>query len=72
MNKLLTLLALAATLTSANAGTFYANGVLYGTVCRNGPYWTSYPAQNAQPVGSSCPVRDSYGNIIGYGTVTSE
>ena len=56
----------------AHAFTFFHNGILMGTVCRNGAYWTSYPQQYAQPVGTSCPVRNNNGVIIGYGVVTEE
>lgn len=63
-------LALAAS--SAMAMTFWVNGVLYGTVCRNGVYFTAYPQHMAQPVGTNCPIRDNFGNIMGYGIVTSE
>ena len=45
----------------ANATTARVNGVLYGNVCRSGYYYSVYPWANAQPVGSACPVRDSYG-----------
>ena len=71
-----TTLALALVLLSfggiANATTWWANGVLFGNVCRNGIYFTVYPLANGQPVGSSCPVRDGYGNIIAQGMVTNE
>ena len=71
--KKLILASLAALATSSSfAYTFWVNGVLYGTVCRNGIYYTSYPSSMAQPVGTSCPVRDYYGNILGYGIVTNE
>lgn len=53
----------------AEAYTFYYGGVLMGTVCSNGTYSTSYPASMAQPVGSACPLRDGFNNVIGYGTV---
>jgi hypothetical protein len=56
----------------ANATTWWINGVLFGNVCRNGIYFTVYPLANGQPVGSSCPVRDGYGNIIAQGIVTNE
>jgi hypothetical protein len=72
MKKFILAIALAAAVASASAATFWYNATLMGTICRNGPYWTSYPAANAQPVGSSCPVRDNFGTIIGYGTVTAE
>lgn len=58
--------------TGAMAATFLVNGVWYGTVCRNGYYYTVYPSHMAQPVGTSCPVRDAYGYVIGYGVVTHE
>jgi hypothetical protein len=56
----------------ANATTAWINGVLYGNVCRSGYYYSVYPWANAQPVGSACPVRDVYGNIIAQGIVTNE
>lgn len=56
----------------ANATTWYQGGVLYGNVCRNGVYYTVYPISMGQPVGTACPVRDAYGNIIGTGIVTAE
>ncbi len=71
MKKILVALAAFAAI-SASAGTAWINGVLYGNVCRNGLYYTVYPAHMAQPVGTTCPVRDSYGSIIGYGTVSNE
>jgi hypothetical protein len=48
-----------------------SNGIL-GTVCRNGIYFTVYPSYMAQPVGTSCPIRDNFGNVIGSGVVTNE
>lgn len=54
------------------AMTFYSNGVWMGTVCRAGYYFTNYPTHMAQPVGSSCPVRDGWGNFVAYGVVTAE
>lgn len=72
MKKILAAIALATTLISAHAVPFWYNGVLMGTVCRAGLYYTVYPAVYAQPVGTSCPVRDNFGNIIGYGVVTNE
>ena len=57
---------------SANAQTWFIGGVLYGNICRNGIYYTVYPVANGQPVGSSCPVRDNFGNVIGYGFVSNE
>lgn len=56
----------------AQAYTFYQYGVLMGTVCRSGYVFTNYPSYMAQPVGSTCPVRDAYGNFYAYGVVTSE
>jgi len=56
----------------ANAATWWYSGVLYGNVCRSGFYYTVYPAANGQPVGSACPVRDGYGNIVAQGVVTNE
>lgn len=57
---------------AANATTWWVNDVLFGNVCRNGIYFTVYPLANGQPVGSACPVRDGYGNIIARGVVTNE
>jgi hypothetical protein len=56
----------------ANATTAWVNGLLYGNVCRSGYYYFVYPWANAQPVGSACPVRDGYGNVIAQGVVTNE
>lgn len=72
MKKLLASALLMLTVASAHAVTFMQYGVLMGTVCRSGPYYTVYPVHMAQPVGSSCPVRDPYGYTIGYGYVTAE
>ena len=72
MKKILLSIALLASVASANAATFFYNGVLMGTVCRYGYYYTIYPASMAQPVGTYCPVRNAYGQIVGTGTVTSE
>lgn len=72
MKKVLVGAALAAVFMTAHAVTFWYNGVLMGTVCRNGPYYTAYPVAMAQPVGSACPVRDPYGTIIMTGVVTNE
>jgi len=57
---------------SANAQTWWFNGVLFGNVCRSGAYYFVYPVADGQPVGSTCPVRDGYGNVIAQGVVTSE
>ena len=70
--KILAVLAIGVLATAANAFTFTVNGVWYGTICRSGIYYTSYPAQMAQPVGTICPIRDAYGNVIGTGQVTVE
>jgi hypothetical protein len=56
----------------ASAETVIINGILYGTVCRNGAFYFDYPIQDAQPVGTACPVRDNFGNVIGSGVVTNE
>lgn len=72
MKKLiLTTLAALAT-TTAMATTFLVNGVWYGTVCRSGAYYTVYPMHMAQPVGTTCPVRDTLGYVLAYGIVTNE
>lgn len=72
MKKIIAVAVLAAFAMSAHALTFWVNGVLMGTVCRNGPYFTAYPTSMAQPVGTACPIRDGYGTIIGTGVVTTE
>jgi hypothetical protein len=72
MKKFILGLALAAAVIPATAVTFWHNGVLMGTVCRNGPFFTVYPFHMAQPVGTSCPIRDGFGNIVGVGVVTAE
>ena len=72
MKKILFGLVLAASTLTASAATFWFNGVLMGTVCRSGAYYTVYPRHMAQPVGTTCPVRDYTGSIISYGVVTQE
>ena len=72
MKRILLALTLIIMATTGHALTFWSNGVLYGTVCRIGIYFYSYPVSMAQPVGTMCPVRDSWGNIIATGTVTNE
>lgn len=70
------LIAIAAVLTLvasiADASTWYVGGVLYGNICRSGVYYTVYPIANGQPVGSICPIRNDYGQIIGTGFVSNE
>jgi hypothetical protein len=72
MKKIIALSVLALAASSAFAFTFYVNGILFGTVCRDGAYYTVYPSNMAQPVGTTCPIRDAYGNIIGQGMVSYE
>ena len=73
MKKLVLAVALAVGMIGiADADTWFVGGVMYGNVCRNGVYFTVYPMQMGQPVGTSCPVRDNYGNVIGYGVVIAE
>lgn len=72
MKKLLAIAALALIPAISHAYTFYYNGVLMGTVCRMGAFYTAYPVSMAQPVGTMCPVRDPNGWVIGTGTVTME
>jgi hypothetical protein len=76
MKKLLaTVLIALASLTAvstANAQTWWYNGVYYGNICRNGAYYTVYPVNMGQPVGTSCPIRNGYGQIVGYGVVADE
>lgn len=62
----------AAALSSASAATWWVNGVLFGNVCRSGLYYTVYPIHMGQPVGTICPVRDAFGNIIMQGIVSNE
>jgi hypothetical protein len=72
ITKILTASILAITLTSANAVTWWQNGYLFGNVCRAGLYYTVYPMSMGQLVGTSCPIRDNSGNIIGTGVVSNE
>lgn len=72
MKKIILATVVMCSMVSANAVTWWNNGILYGNVCRNGLYYTVYPTYMGQPVGTLCPVRDVYGNIIGQGTVTNE
>ena len=74
MKKLVTLLFITSMLmaSSAQAVTWYVDGVLFGNVCRNGAYYTVYAIYNGQPVGSACPVRDPHGYVIAQGEVTAE
>lgn len=58
--------------TQINAITWYWDGILYGNVCRSGAYYTVYPVESGQPVGTQCPLRDSYGNIVMWGYVSNE
>ena len=48
------------------------DGLEWGNVCRNGFYFTYYPDQMGQPLGTACPIRNDYGIIIGYGVVTGQ
>jgi len=76
MKKLLlaSLIALSsfAAVSTAQADTWYVNGVLVGNICRNGVYYTVYPYSMAQAVGTSCPLRNGYGQIVGWGYVSNE
>lgn len=72
MKKILIGILAAGSMMSANAVTWWVNGVLYGNVCRNGAFYTVYPINMGQPVGSLCPVRNNAGYIIGQGIVTDE
>jgi hypothetical protein len=73
MKKTLVFAALMLCSAFAGAVTWYApNGVLYGNICRNGAYYTAYPLSMGQPVGTVCPIRDAYNNIIGTGVVSNE
>jgi hypothetical protein len=72
MKKLVVSLALLASSLSAGAVTWWVNGVLYGNVCRNGFYYTVYPIYMGQPVGTTCPVRNQFGQVIMPGVVTAE
>ena len=72
MKKITTLVLLVTLAAYASAATWWVGGVLYGNVCRNGYYYTVYPTHMGQPVGTTCPVRDNNGYIIGTGVVTNE
>ena len=72
MKKVIAIVLVALAAGSAFSATWWVNGVLYGNICRNGIYFTVYPANMAQPVGTTCPMRDSYGNIVGQGYVSNE
>jgi hypothetical protein len=72
MKKIIAVALLALCSLGANAATFFSGGTLMGTVCRAGYYYTVYPAYNAQPVGTSCPVRDNFGRVVAWGIVTDE
>lgn len=72
MKRVIIAAALAAATFSASAATWWVNGILFGNVCRNGLYYTVYPVHMGQPVGTVCPVRDSYGNIVMQGLVSNE
>jgi len=72
MKKAILGIAIAVAAISAQAGTWWVGGTLFGNVCRSGIYFTVYPVQYGQPVGTSCPVRDNFGNIVAYGFVSNE
>ena len=72
MKKLFATIILALASFNADAMTWYVNGILYGNVCRNGPYYTIYPMSMGQPVNTQCPIRNNYGQVIGFGIVTAE
>lgn len=71
MKKILVTLATVAAMSSTFAATQWMNGVLYGNVCRFGGFYTVYHNE-MQPVGTTCAVRNNYGGIIGWGSVTAE
>jgi hypothetical protein len=66
------LLLAATVVVPAEAYSFVQNGVLMGTVCRNGSQFTVYPISQAQPVGRSCQVTDANGNFLIWGVITGE
>lgn len=72
MKKVLAAALVVIAASSASAATWWVGGVLYGNVCRAGVYYTVYPQHMAQPVGTSCPIRNNYGAIVGYGYVSNE
>jgi hypothetical protein len=72
MKKLAVGILAALSFASANAATWWVDGVLYGNICRSGIYYTVYPLRMGQPVGTVCPIRDYNGYIIGWGTVSNE
>jgi hypothetical protein len=56
----------------AHAYSFMQNGVLMGTVCRNGSQFSVYAVSAAQPVGQSCQITDSTGKLVAWGVITGE
>ena len=72
MKKLFVTAALLLTSLSAMSETWYVGGFLYGNICRNGVYFTRYPVYMGQLVGTECPLRDNFGNIVGHGYVSNE
>ena len=72
MKKIIaTLVLFTSFLGAAQAQTFYVGGVLMGTVCRAGGLWTQY-FDAYQPVGSRCPIKNDYGQVVAIGVVTDE
>ena len=58
---------------STFAATFWANGIKYSNICRNGDVYTIYPVEMSHPVGEPCPIRERYdGPDIGFGIVSDE
>jgi len=75
MRKLVLTFALVLPLAVANlasATTWYVGYVLYGNICRSGYFYTVYPTTMGQPVGSQCPVNNSYGQFMTMGNVANE
>ena len=57
----------------AKADTFVApDGVVFSNICRYGVFFSVYPIENAQPLGTSCAILNGYGVPIGYGLVSVE
>lgn len=57
----------------AKAETFVApDGIVFSNVCRYGVFYTVYPLEAAQPLGTSCAILNEFGAVIGYGLVSTD
>lgn len=54
------------------AATWVQDGVAFGNICADGVYFTIYPVEMGQPIGSACPIRDQYGRIFAWGVVVNQ